>query len=349
MKASLQERFRKGMLRFGKKNKLSRLCVIPVMAAGLACIHAAAYIRGNGKRFAVLALTLLLGAVYSSFSFPGFSADAYGLNSISDEARGIAFSEENNIDPEELDRLDEDNRVPEEYYEANIPGAGAVTDPGTVKPGAGQGSSGYEGHDVETWGDAVRFSADDWRLTLVNPQHPMPENYEVALGDVATIKGILQCDERIIDDWLSMQRAAREEGVRIVICSTYRDEAYQKSLFNGKLTRYMNMGLSYLEAYQRTSEYVNVPNGSEHQLGLAFDIVTPTFLDLEEDFENTQAGKWLAANCHKYGFILRYPRGKEFITGVEYEPWHFRYVGREAAGIIMGEGITLEEFWEEYL
>lgn len=349
MKTSLEERFRKGILRIGKKNKFSRVFVIPVMAVGLVCIHVAAYIRGNGKRFAVLALTLLLGAVYSSFSFPGFSADAYGLNSISDEARDIAFSEENNIDLDELDRLDENSRVPEEYYGENVPGTGVVTDPGTVKPGTVQGSSGHKDNDAEASGNAASFSAGDWRLTLVNPQHSIPEDYEIVLGDVATIKGILQCDERIIDDWLLMQRAAGEDGVQIVICSTYRDEDYQKSLFNGKLTRYINMGLSYLEAYQRTSEYVNVPNGSEHQLGLAFDIVTPTFLDLVEEFEDTQAGKWLAANCHKYGFILRYPRGKEFITGVEYEPWHFRYVGREAAGIIMGEGITLEEFWEEYL
>ena len=91
-----------------------------------------------------------------------------------------------------------------------------------------------------------------------------------------------------------------------------------------------------------------MPNASEHQIGLALDIVTDTYVALNEGFAKTAAGKWLAENSCKYGFILRYPKGKEDITGIEYEPWHFRYVGAEVATLITEQGITLEEFWEEY-
>ena len=159
----------------------------------------------------------------------------------------------------------------------------------------------------------------------------------------------MHCDERIIDDLLAMIQAAKDDGVSLQIISPYRDLKYQENLFNRKVTYYMNEGLSYMEAYQLASQAVTVPNASEHQLGLALDIVTDTYTKLKEEFEDTEAGKWLAANSYRYGFILRYPKGKEDITCIEYEPWHFRYVGVEAATLITEQGITLEEFWEEYL
>ena len=89
-----------------------------------------------------------------------------------------------------------------------------------------------------------------------------------------------------------------------------------------------------------------VPGASEHQLGLAIDIISDNYASLDEGFANTEAGKWLAEHSYEYGFILRYPQGKEYITGVEYEPWHFRYVGKEAAAVITKDGICLEEFIE---
>ena len=101
-----------------------------------------------------------------------------------------------------------------------------------------------------------------------------------------------------------------------------------------------------MEAYKKASQIVTVPGASEHQIGLALDIISNDYTSLDEGFENTSAGKWLKEHSKEYGFILRYPKGKEFITGIDYEPWHFRYVGKEAATIIMDEGITLEEFVE---
>ena len=137
--------------------------------------------------------------------------------------------------------------------------------------------------------------------------------------------------------------------MNLTICSPYRDLEYQQMLFNRKIERYMKRGMSYMEAYQLSSQAVTVPGASEHQIGLALDIVCNDYMSLDEGFGDTKAGKWLATKSCRFGFILRYPEGKENITGIEYEPWHFRYVGKAAATVIMEQGISLEEFWEEYV
>ncbi|MBE5851970.1 MAG: D-alanyl-D-alanine carboxypeptidase family protein [Lachnospiraceae bacterium] len=186
---------------------------------------------------------------------------------------------------------------------------------------------------------------DEWKLILVNKQHPIPDDYEFALG---TITGNLKCDERIIPELLEMLQAAKDDGISLIICSPYRPLERQQYLFNRKITNYMNRGMSYMEAYKLASQAVTVPNTSEHQLGLALDIYTSSYMSLDFGFGETKAGIWLRENCSKYGFILRYPKGKEYITGIEYEPWHFRYVGKEAATQIMEQGICLEEYHEIY-
>ena len=107
--------------------------------------------------------------------------------------------------------------------------------------------------------------------------------------------------------------------------------------------------MSYMDAYIISSKAVTVPGASEHQIGLAIDIVSDEYVTLDEGFADTEAGRWLAEHSCEYGFILRYPAGKEYITSIEFEPWHFRYVGKDAAMVITGEGITLEEFWDKYL
>lgn len=187
------------------------------------------------------------------------------------------------------------------------------------------------------------FDKDDWRLILVNKQHPVPEDYIVELE---TIKGNMKCDARIISDLIAMFQAADADGVNLAVCSPYRDLNRQEWLFERKIKSYMKKGMSYMEAYSLASQIVMVPGASEHQLGLAIDINCDTYTSLDEGFADTEAGKWLAAHCYEYGFILRYPLGKEYITGVEYEPWHFRYVGKEAATVISEQGICLEEFIE---
>lgn len=188
------------------------------------------------------------------------------------------------------------------------------------------------------------LSKDDWQLVLVNKQHPVPEDYSFTLG---TIKGSMKCDVRIIDDLMDMMQAAKADGVNLVVCSPYRDYNRQTVLFNRKIDYYMEKNYSYLEAYKIASMTVTVPGASEHQIGLALDIVSTTYSALDEGFGETKAGLWLKEHCDEYGFILRYPQGKEYITGIQYEPWHFRYVGKVAAENIMERNITLEEFLED--
>ena len=191
--------------------------------------------------------------------------------------------------------------------------------------------------------EVVRFSKDDWKILLVNKQHTIPEDYEFTLG---TIKGSMRCDERIIEPLTQMFAAAKEDGVNLIVCSPYRDMARQEYLFERKVKSYLKTGMSYMEAYKAASITVTVPGASEHQVGLAVDLISDTYSSLDVGFANTTAGQWLNEHSWEYGFILRYPLGKEEITGIQYEPWHFRYVGIEAAEIITKDRITLEEFVE---
>lgn len=306
------------------------------------------YLRGNAKRLAMAAGTFLFFVTYSSFTFPGFVTDARDSmwGSGSDDIQDIVLADEVKIDLAETG-LPDDGDVRPEGEESAETSYGVDIGP---KYGADeileytQGSGTQAGRDGEP---AEEFSRDDWRLVLINKQHSIPEDYEVSLGKINTLKGIMYCDERIIDDLLDMLQAAQEENIRLEICSPYRDTEYQEMLFDRKIRTYMNRGLSYIEAFQLSSQYVTVPGASEHQIGLALDIVTGSHRTLNAAFGETAAGIWLAENSYRYGFILRYPKGKEYITGIKYEPWHFRYVGVEAATVITEKGITLEEFWED--
>ncbi len=200
---------------------------------------------------------------------------------------------------------------------------------------------GVKDEDTDTAIDISDFDSDDWRIMLINKQHPIPEDYEVTL---ATIKGSMKCDERIIPELQQMMKDAKKDGVTLVIRSPYRDYERQIYLFNRKVKGYMKKKMSYLEAYRTTAQAVTVPGASEHQAGLALDITSNTYTTLTEGFADTPAGKWLAEHSYEYGFLLRYPDGKEDITGITFEPWHFRYVGKTAAKYMYDNELTLEEF-----
>ena len=197
-------------------------------------------------------------------------------------------------------------------------------------------------------GDTSRmsFMADDWKLILVNKQHPIPNDYEFTLANISPTQ---QCDERILPALLTMMQAAQEDGSPLVICSPYRTSDRQENNFANHISRYMRAGMSYMDAYDLTARVVTIPGSSEHEIGLALDFVQTDHYALDEAFEDTDAGRWLAQNSYKYGFILRYPRDKEAITGITYEPWNFRYVGVEAATVMHDEGLCLEEFWTSFL
>ncbi len=186
-----------------------------------------------------------------------------------------------------------------------------------------------------------RARAADWHLILVNKEHPIPDGYKV---NVATTELGYQIDERCVDDLEQMLQDCRKAGNDPKICSAYRDVQYQKNLFNNSIWNYQARGLSYEEARKRTADEVAIPGTSEHELGLAVDLVSYANQRLNEDQENTGAQKWLMKNSWKYGWVLRYPTAKKSITGIIYEPWHYRYVGREYAREMYEQDLCLEEF-----
>ena len=354
MKKTMEERMKSKLLHIGRKNRVLRILVVPALFICVCFFCFCRYCADNSKRFAMLAVVLVMFPVYSSFSFPLF------ITGETEGAQGLYIDGAENISlARETEPSMEEALLSEEEYGLDVCEVPVIAD----YEGTSHGYDMVDQYDaveiLESSGDRSRnvpreqvveetngFSADDWRLLLINKQNSIPDDYTVTLG---TIKGKMQCDERILDDLLDMLQAAKEDGIALVICSPYRDMERQEYLFNRKITRYMNRGFSYLEAYRLANEYVTLPGASEHQLGLALDIVCSSYTALNAGFADTDAGKWLEEHSCEYGFILRYPLGKEYITGIEFEPWHFRYVGVEAATIIMEQEITLEEFWEEYV
>ena len=187
-----------------------------------------------------------------------------------------------------------------------------------------------------------------WNLTLVNFENKLAEDFEPK--EVAEADNGYVTDARIADAAKKMISDARaKDNVRIIALSGYRDYEYQKELFDNKVERLQQeKGYSVSKAREEAATVVAVPGTSEHQLGLALDLVDARHVKLNESQENTAAYKWLYKHCAEYGFIVRYPNGKTDITGIIYEPWHFRYVGVEAATFIMEKGITLEEYLTDY-
>lgn len=183
-----------------------------------------------------------------------------------------------------------------------------------------------------------------WNMTLVNNEHPMQEGY---VPEVAEIEQGLTIDARVAEELNAMLAAARAEGISLHVCSAYRSVDKQTQVFNSTVEDWMNQGADYWTAYQNTCKEVALPGTSEHGLGLAVDIVDDSYTELDERQADTAAAKWLQEHCTEYGFILRYPADKESTTGIIYEAWHYRYVGKEYAQKIKDSGLTLEEYLGE--
>lgn len=178
-------------------------------------------------------------------------------------------------------------------------------------------------------------------FVLVNKYHKLPSGFAheklVGMGREYTANDGKQywLAPEAYEKYVQMSDKAKQEGINMRVISAYRTEDYQRGLYNNKV---------------RTTGKINAdnysarPGSSEHQTGLAVDISST-----RGTFEYTPEFKWMQKHAHEYGFILRYPRGKEWITGYSYEPWHYRYVGEDAARIIHEEGITYEEYYAKYI
>ena len=181
----------------------------------------------------------------------------------------------------------------------------------------------------------IPFS-EEWNLIVVNKWNEIPEDYSVTLTELSNGQKV---DSRIYPYLQEMFDAMRAAGIYPVVREGYRTAEEQQAILDERIQRYRNEGYSRSRAERIAKEWVAVPGTSEHQLGIAVDINAD-----KTRSTNEEVYQWLAENAYKYGFILRYPQGKEDITGAEYEPWHYRYVGKEVAGEIYTGQICLEEY-----
>lgn len=193
----------------------------------------------------------------------------------------------------------------------------------------------------------VYEAGDEERLlVLVNKTHMLSEDYQVNLHVLEN--GSCAVAEEMYDALRDMLTDGSTEGREFVVASGYRSREVQQQLLDEDIEADMqNEGMTWEEAYEKETRETMPPGYSEHETGLAVDIVALDYQILDAWQENTPENIWLRSNCSKYGFILRYPKGSEEITQIDYESWHFRYVGREAAEEITRRGITLEEYLEQ--
>ena len=185
------------------------------------------------------------------------------------------------------------------------------------------------------------FASNGQELVLVNPWNQMPEDYTVELTAISDEHQIASI---AVSDYLAMMEACEAAGMEPAVCSSYRTQEYQQSLYQRRIDRYIEEGYSREDAEELAGHSVAYPGTSEHQLGLAIDIVDNRNWNLDETQAEMPTQQWLMENSWRYGWILRYPNEKSALTGIIYEPWHYRYVGREIAAEIHELGLCLEEY-----
>ena len=190
------------------------------------------------------------------------------------------------------------------------------------------------GLDHDFYTDMEETDMSDGYLIICNKYHKLKDNYVPNLVSLNGYGGG-QMEKVAASHFKEMVNAAKKDGVSIYNVSGYRSFSTQKSLYNNYVSR---------DGKAKADTYSARAGTSEHQTGLATDVNS-----VSTSFENTKAFQWINKNGYKYGFILRYPKGKEFITGYMYEPWHYRYVGEEVAKIIYEKNITYEEYYATYI
>ena len=187
---------------------------------------------------------------------------------------------------------------------------------------------------------------EEYYLLLANAENPLPQDWSIQTEEV---QNGYEMDKRAAPAMREMIQAAKEDGVELMLCSAYRSIEKQQQLFDRSQQAYMAQGMSEEEAYAKTATETAIPGTSEHQTGLAADIVTPTYQMLDAGFADTPAGQWLSEHAAEYGFVLRYPQDKQEVTGIIYESWHYRFVGKTHAKLMKESGLCLEEYLQQEL
>ncbi len=357
MNKTIRERLIAYFAGVGKRHRLLKYPSIAALTVTLFFYYFGRHFVTNGKRYASMVFVAVFFMSSCSFSFAVFAEKA-GFTGVQETYSAVVGTSDISLAAvapvaSETEVLLEEKSI-SEYEEGEEEQIEAYTLDDIL---AYHDHEGAHDEDTQTEEETQKaavaqepdFDAADWRLVLINKQHPISDDYEFKLGRLSIETSSIQLDDRILEDLLLMMQAAKKDGLNLVIRSPYRTSDRQESNFNDRIRSYMRQGLSYMEAYKVTSQVITVPGCSEHEVGLALDITSESYLPLKQGFADTKEGKWLADHGHEYGFVLRYPKGKEYITSIEYEPWHFRYVGREAAAIMKKESLCLEEFWDKYL
>ena len=202
--------------------------------------------------------------------------------------------------------------------------------------------------EVQIDGKTFYFDSRGQRVLVSNPWNEVPDDLVLDLVEIGSDYALADCPIARVayDDLIAMIDACNAAAPRAYVVSAYRDFDHQTRNYKRKVNYYLGKGLSQADAEKEAATVVAVPGTSEHEMGLAVDICDTRLWDLTEEQENLPAQKWLMEHSWEYGFIFRYPKGKIDVTGIIYEPWHYRWVGRELAAEIHASGLTLEEYLE---
>ena len=250
------------------------------------------------------------------------------------------------------------------HRKAPVPAASAASASGAESAGAAEPTNGLFSHTTSSSvaassasepaapDNALGLTAaqaqamlSDPLMILVNHTNKMPDDYAFDTKECGSATSVNKTLQTVAcDAFLEMQKAAAADGVTVWMQSGYRSVAYQTKLYEKKTQYYRDKGFEEATAKEKAAAIVNPPGYSEHNCGLAADLNSPEHTGLDEGFENTAAFRWLCEHAVEYGFILRYPKGEEAKTEITYEPWHWRYVGKENARKISASGLCFEDY-----
>lgn len=289
----------------------------------------------NGVRIFAVSTVILFAAVFLMAHFSkGKTDDITSENKLPAETSGASDTQQAGSET-----LPSDGNAPTD--EAGTDGAETAVSDGDVA----------DVSETEAAAEPMPDPADAdnvWAMFLVNGKNPVSAEYCDGIETAKVYESWREyyMDARMSEYMTQMLKAASEDGHQLIVMSAYRSVEYQQKNFDKSVQdRIDNRGMTYDEAYADTLKEVQLPGYSEHNAGLAADIMSDEYVDMNDDgFKNTEAYKWLREHAADYGFILRYPEGKESITAIQYEPWHFRYVGLPHAYYIMQNGLCLEEY-----
>lgn len=302
--------------------------------------------KNRAARIVLGIMALLILGVYSyiHFSASPFSAD---MEDVSNKAYEDHYGKKKDGTPIESEEASEEasEADPEAVPEGNPESSPEPTPAPTVDPNSPEGRAAALGLPKPPDIDIT-----SWEFLMANPSHNISE-YEPPLYHYETKEMPdniqsnqsgegLKVDERIVDPLTTFISAAADQGLNVYLSSAYRPYGEQSYLFNLKVNE--------TGSQEAAAKIVAVPGTSEHQTGLAADITDKYYRYKNASLEETELYKWMSAHCHEYGFIVRFPKDKEDVTQIMYEPWHFRYVGVDAATYIMENGLCYEEFYALY-